>query len=275
MGNVAADRRDTVQCHPITTGQEDSMFSIPTTTKITIFAAAAVFLLSVTPVLAGQYRLVKGKGVGVCEVYQANLNASNPTQPMLCEREINPQFAELSKPRWVDVDLENNRRLLWNAFLVFHPKVAKYVETPISDQDVARAVARSINLRSQKLKKAHIDIDNDGKQEVVLQYQDGVCGTAQFAYSTSLLVLQDDKQDVDRKKSDLLQQSMWNDPKTGAAERAITEYVFNMYGVFRYKNTTYFDKADARPEEQKSLYVYHIVKNHTQPICEYHFVDGK
>jgi hypothetical protein len=256
--------------------QGGSMHYVLAKLKIkTLAATATAFLLTTAPVLAGQYELVKGKGVEVCEVYQKNLNASNPKQPMLCEREINPHFAELSKPEWKDVDIENNKRMLWSAFIVFHPKVARYIETPISEQDAERAVERSINLRSQTLKKTQIDIDNDGKLEEVLRYQDGICGIAQFAYSTSLLVLQDGKPDVDREKSDLLQQNTWRDPKTGETMRAIAEYVFNMYDVFFYKNTTYFDKADARPEERKKLYVYRIAQNRTQAICEYRFVNGK
>ena len=49
---------------------------------------------------AGDYALVVGKGIDVCEAYLKNLNSFPNDPPMVCERKVNPKFPEFSKPVW-------------------------------------------------------------------------------------------------------------------------------------------------------------------------------
>jgi|GEM_PF-2196068 len=72
-----------------------------------------ISLILVLPalVIAGEYVLVKGKGVAVCEEYKKNLESFNDPQPMMCERKINPDFKDFEKPVWEKVDLEKHQEL--------------------------------------------------------------------------------------------------------------------------------------------------------------------
>ena len=97
---------------------------------------------------------------------------------------------------------------------------------------------------------------------------------AQFAYASPLLVRRDSESEVDRKKTDLLLQNTWRDPQTGEVKRDIAYYNFNTYGIFQYKNATYFDKIDAHSDERDKLYVYRASSNRTTQMCEYRFVDN-
>ena len=60
-----------------------------------------ILLLFPVAVFAGEYVLVKGKGVEVCEEYGKNLNSlqtmSNWPVPF---GKINPEFRDFSKPKW-------------------------------------------------------------------------------------------------------------------------------------------------------------------------------
>lgn len=60
---------------------------------------------------AGRYEPIKGKGIEVCEAYKKNLESFQDSEPMACERKINPEFKDFSKPIWENVDLEQHREL--------------------------------------------------------------------------------------------------------------------------------------------------------------------
>ncbi len=61
----------------------------------------ALFVLLPVAGWTGEYVLVKGKGVEVCEEYGKNLNSFPPdTQPPICEAKINQKFADFKKPKW-------------------------------------------------------------------------------------------------------------------------------------------------------------------------------
>jgi hypothetical protein len=65
---------------------------------------------------AGRYRLDLAKGWAACEAFLKNLNAfpaSDP--PMLCEQKIHPTHPEFSKPKWRDMDVQGNLRLIYDA----------------------------------------------------------------------------------------------------------------------------------------------------------------
>jgi hypothetical protein len=245
------------------------------TKRAKLFLSSTILVLLSGTSFAGRYELVEGNGVGVCEAYQMNLNSFMPAQPMVCERKINPKFDNFAKPSWQDIDVTTSKRLLWDTFSVFYPTIASQMKNPMSDEDLDRAIKKWINLRSQKLYKAQVDIDNDGNIENILKYNHGICGVAQFAYATPILVQYDDKPEIDREKTDLLIQNTWKNPENGEIKRDIREFLFNMYDVFQYKNVMYFDKVDERHDEQNNLYVYRISNNLTSRLCKYHFVNGE
>lgn len=235
-------------------------------------ALLAIACLSATSAFAGNYEIVKGKGVELCEAYARNLNSFHPSQPLTCERKINPASKKFAAPVWDQVDLENNKRLLWNIFRAFNSSTDTKSISRLTDEEIANRIKRSIKAGSQHLYRTEIDIDNDGKIETVLLYQNNICGVAQFSWGTALVVQYDQKPEVDFNKSDPLMQSSRTDPATGTTSRGAAEYLFNTYGVFIFNDTTYFDKVDAHAAQRNRLYVYSIRNNRTALVCTYRFI---
>ena len=68
------------------------------------FVLGILWLLMTDLATAGDYKLVLGKGIEVCEAYLKNLNAFPNDPPMVCERKLNPKFPEFSTPTWQPLD---------------------------------------------------------------------------------------------------------------------------------------------------------------------------
>src|SRR5207244_2656660 len=78
-------------------------------------AVAYFFLLAqLIPgtVFAGDYKMVLGKGIEVCEAYLKNLNSFPKAPPMVCERPLNPELKDFQKPEWKALDVGENFALL-------------------------------------------------------------------------------------------------------------------------------------------------------------------
>lgn len=227
------------------------------------FLAAAVLLLAIPTAHAGSYKLVKGKGVEVCEAYQKNLNSFDHSAPMSCEREINPDMKDFQKPGWKELEAWDNRELIM--------KIQKFLEpanTTIGNDYYWQTLKRAINDRHVVLSITTIDIDNDSKTEIVAKYQDGVCQMA-HRYGTPILVIDDKGKEVDRGKTfPLLQNESMDKEKDPAGG-----WGYAMYDVFRYKGNTYFDRWSDFHTEKWFLHVFKVEKNgKTDKVCSYKYV---
>jgi len=243
-----------------------------------------IFLLPVY-VLAGEYVLVKGEGIEVCEAYGENLNSFNlhSEYTMACEREINPKFTDFKKPEWEELNIWENRELLKKVenFLGLGSSFGDPDKNPQEWETILKE--RMTGMYATTIRTAQIDINNDGKKENVIEYNYGSCPGGNY-YGAALLVLNDNRNEIDIDKTKpLLQNSRYL--KKGPLSEG---WEFAMYDVFVYKNVTYFDRWSGNQwpvgkvgkENLKLLKVFVTKANKvgnvdTKEICEYRFRSSK
>lgn len=222
-----------------------------------------LFLLPVS-VFAGEYVLVKGKGVEVCEAYKKNLESFNEPEPMVCERKINPEFKDFEKPVWEKIDLEKNREL----FRAIEIKTIRLAENhPEADLDNSIQWHKDRNYEHIKVTK--IDIDNDGIEDEVLIYSYDSCYTSRY-FITDLYVLTKDRSMIDV-----------NNPTDKLIEATIgrgeNSRGYMLADIFKYKNTTYVDLycyvkwKHVGCKKEDTLIVYKISDGKMEDICKYEY----
>ena len=243
-----------------------------------------LFLLAVVsalagPVAAGEYQLILGKGTEVCEACLKNLQ-QQPVEDAVCDRQYAAGL-ELSAPEWKSLDLHEHTE--------FYKRVAKLVDdgnelsknADFDDSKIFKEfLETTVKINRASMAMAHIDINNDGKLEWVLQYRGGNCrkefhGYPGF-YQSVLLVLADDRRTIDYAKTDLLVQHLFQ----GVKYRIGIPH-FQLYQVFAYKGTVYFDKWNGGGGDKEdpitlkldqpdinTLSVYRVNKNQTNKVCQ-------
>lgn len=127
-----------------------------------------LWLLMADLATAGDYVMVIGKGVEVCEAYLKNLNSFPSHLPMVCDRPLNPTFTEFSKPVWQPVDVLQNLDLLrqveqhlWGLTDEQWNKQKEQWEVKVQER-----VAKGWLLMST----TKLDVERDGPLEIVLRY---------------------------------------------------------------------------------------------------------
>ncbi|MFH2043608.1 MAG: hypothetical protein ABIK92_00495, partial [Pseudomonadota bacterium] len=231
-----------------------------------------LFLLSLATLSwAYEYVLEKGKGCEVCEAYEKNLNSLIPNNPIY--RRINPELKDFSTPKWESkwtdnliatpngIDIrEKISDFLWkrdaNPATYFYGDLSKWQGTK---KQLADAYKRYIYFRHEISRNtipnehlvAEVDIDNDGVVEPV--YLDQMYSTP-----TLLLVLKPDYSNIDFEKTKLItmhpsrKKAGWKDVRVlSSEEKKYLKFMTKThtsdaiqalyYGVFIYKNNTYFD----------------------------------
>ncbi len=251
--------------------------------KKILFILVLIFLSSVC--FAGEYELVKGKGVDVCEAYRNNLNSFNLYNVfnMACERKINPKFTDFQKPEWQELDLWGNRDFLKKVerFLGLEYDFGDPDKNPQEWERILKE--RITGMYATTIKTSQIDINNDGEKENVIKYSYGSCPGGNY-YGAAFLVLNDDKNEIDIEKTKPLLQNprhLKNGPISEGWE-------FAMYDVFVYKNKTYFDRWSGNQwpggkvgeEKLKLLKVFVTEANKvanfsTKEICQCQFRSSK
>lgn len=259
--------------------------------RAALFAGAAVLplILTVPAAHAGQYELVKGKGVEVCEAYGENLNSFKPDYTMMiCERQVNPDATDFVKPNWNvlleddEVEVRLDRYELTRRFMGWD-KTGEHVATA----DSIRAKVRQGYDPGNPIvmEYAVIDIDNDGKPEKVLKEKEGGC-LAQRAYSVSIAVLTKDGKHLDLEKSKYINPDFSKiaaklakdgNPQSlrTAGIRRDEVHGYLLYDVFLYKGKSYFDlwemgKGFPDPSVAR-LHVFNWQSGKTRKLCTYRF----
>lgn len=140
-----------------------------------------ILLAAAQPVLAVQYTLVKGEQYQLCRDYVAAVNAINKELPMTCEREFSPQYKEFRKIKWEPLDLASLSEELWRQmFRVMTHNGVRYTDKEAGWEEQYRAwrqrvAERIATARDVKLDRARIDIDADGKREIVYRLTRRAC----------------------------------------------------------------------------------------------------
>jgi len=216
-------------------------------------AAATSLLLAIPVAHAGRYELVKGKGVEVCEAYATNLNSFQLHEPMLCDRLVNPRFKELRKPKWEPLNFDKNLGLIVTVDKLLRPNYFAKPETMVP------SLRGNVEQDNYKYQLTIIDIDNDGKPEPVLRFVESCWPGSPRLGGAALVVLQQGKNDVDLKKSQLL------------AEGNLENYDNGIRDVFLHKGKTYFDIWFFRVVNRGQLHVMLTEGAETREICKLQF----
>ena len=233
--------------------------------KIVLFVLFVVLALPYA-MFAGELVLIKGKGVPVCEAHYKNLKELNFIEGMVCERDkYYPEKNGITRPKWEKLDLRENKELVKKIkkFSDFGDQFKKV--KMLDDKDEYQSYLEEIVLIGDTMSFTMVDVDNDGKQEKVILYNDGRCMDT-HAYSRVLLVLDEVNNQIDVKKTEPLLQNT-TDPSADIRSKA-AESNYQMYDVFFYQDQTYFDKWNMR---NWTLSVYIDSKGKTKEACNYKY----
>ncbi|MCL4536257.1 MAG: hypothetical protein M1610_01490 [Nitrospirae bacterium] len=230
-----------------------------------------LFFVFSASAFADELKLVKGKGVPVCEAHYKNLKSLTLNE-MVCERdETYPEENGITRPRWERLELKGKKELVKKIrkFFYYGDQLAK-VKT--YDDAAEFEDYLSSDLMSNVIKASTVDIANNGKQERVMLYSDHTCNIPENIawnrgpYSRPLFVLDEAKDVIDIKKTEPLLQNISKsgyDIKTKAIE-----HLYRLYDVFFYKKDTYFDKWNMY---DWTLTVYKLSKDRGSEVCRYKY----
>lgn len=244
-----------------------------------------IFLLPAY-VSAGEYVLVKGEETEMCEAYKKNVNSFNLHNEyvMACERKLNPQFTDFHKPQWQQLDLWRNRDFLRmvERFLGLEYDFGDPDKNPQEWEKILKD--RITGMNATTINSSQVDINNDGAKENVIKYSHGSCPGGNY-YGAALLVLNDDRSEIDIQKTKPLLQN----PRTLKSGPLSEGWDGTMYDIFIYKKKVYFDRwryGDLSADGKTIIKTYNLLKvfltepnkrgdSITKEICRYKFRSAK
>lgn len=156
---------------------------------------------------AGDYKIVFGWTFEVCQAYLKNLNSFPDEPPMVCERKLNPQLADFTKPQWQPLDAMK------------HLDLVKQIDRTmfrVTAEEFARNLEKWTALFTEHIKKGRIrlsiiqlDLDQDGSADTVLRYDYGECdhtNQTTFAHPSGrrFFVVNGEMTHIDEKKTQWL-----------------------------------------------------------------------
>lgn len=164
-----------------------------------------LWLLMADLATAGDYVLMVGKGIEVCEAYLKNLNSFPNDPPMVCERKINPKFAEFSEPIWQPLDALEHFDLLEQ---IERQRTIYREEYDRNREKNMAWLKERIATGQIRLATTNLDIEQFGTitTQVVLQHTFADCdptNESHFAHSAgrTLYVLNAERTQLDVEKS--------------------------------------------------------------------------
>lgn len=196
--------------------------------------------------LAGEYILIKGKGVEVCEEYKKNLESFNDPQPMMCERKINPDFKDFEKPSWEKVDLEEHRELFRRLLkyhgstyrIYFGKTIAQFGKSTYDDETELNSRIKDHKESGYSfIKHTRIDIANDTHPVDILIFRERNCPDGPPFYASNLYLLLEDPS-----VKDAMICSACPAEEQLRKEISLNNGMDTDMDVFRYKGVTYIDK---------------------------------
>lgn len=225
------------------------------------------WLSMVSSVQAADYQLTLGQGIDVCEACKQNLERM--TVHPACEREYSLQL-DLESPAWKPFDVTGHFEAM-EQVLYFLAASNGPAGSAIPDESQFEDTVRRISSKEEPWAYwALVDINNDGKVEPVLKLHSSLCqarndGAIGRAYSAPIVVLTENLNGIDHTLTDLVLQNPRQDG------RAAGETNYQLYGVFRYKGATYFDRWDdagsGDPADRFTLSIYTSTGETTRKLC--------
>lgn len=237
--------------------------------------AACWFVLGASAAFAEEcYKLVHGKGNPVCRKFGQNLNSFCDQPPMRCELAIHPDFAkDFSFPKWEDLDPLANEALV--AELVRSLASVAHDCKGECDanwrekkwQEYRPKLLEGIQLGRIRFSRAHIDINNDGKKELVFRLMDTGCpskGEPIYSYGNpSLMVLEEATGKFDR---DFIKEL-----RIGLYDPLLRRGRMNLVNFDSFKDTWRVLEPTSSPGAKKGDETRFVVLPY--PVCEYQIID--
>jgi len=127
----------------------------------------------VTPGIKDHKWPIDPKNMDVCRAYEKNLNSFKKLpHAMVCDRLVNPEMKDFSKPVWNEVDAWENRGKIKEA------RAYLWRSTVSAEEDrkiLFEAIDRAIREDGVSLKETNMDLDNDGTLDHVYKYDYAAC----------------------------------------------------------------------------------------------------
>ncbi|HIE01858.1 MAG TPA: hypothetical protein EYP59_16500 [Thiotrichaceae bacterium] len=205
----------------------------------------------------GYYTLTKGTSSEMCVAYVRNLNSLiEEWSYMSCDRRINSEFIDFSKPTWQNIDKREYIKLVKQIIRLFD----NYNSSNATENQLEWWLKGPLSLYSIR-----VDIDNDKSVDRVIRYNLHSCG-ASHLYASPIMIVDDQMKYLDVEASRHLLQNPFGDNKDLAGN-----WLYAMYDVFLYKGQVYFDKWSDHFSQKYYLHVFKTEKGTTQEVCTLKF----
>lgn len=221
------------------------------TATLLVQTLLAMAVLTASNASAAQsLEILLGKEREVCRVYKRSLGSGRvKMQGPDCARKIKPGFPHLSKPRWNELDLEQNELLV--------ERIADFFgDTAALESGLEQILHQDI----LSVRQTQVDIDNDAHIDTVIKYRKGRCGETSL-YAAPIVVLSATRTEVEQSKTSSLLQNERQDASF------VGRWHYGMYDIFSYRRRTYFDVWSGYDKDRLS--VYEIVKGEALKVCHY------
>lgn len=247
--------------------------------RFNAIVAAVALLLTAAPVLAGQYELVKGKGVEICKLYQRNIDKTATVhENARCDRPIDPSFAkQFGKPAWQRINGKENMSLLVKANDYFDPIYDEHREM-LEREGLIEGEMRS---RRQGIEDKLVtgqlipeltqaDLDNDGTLDPVLRWNQ--CGSAHALSGLPIIAFKPGLTEVD---------TVMMRPLKHNEDASVVVWLFPgaNYDLFQYRGKTYFDVWQrAMEEDEDRRPILRVLRDDRGKItewCQYRFNENR
>lgn len=132
---------------------------------------ADVYELVKQPTDSRGFPLTSPNVPGICAAYLKNLQSlSHNSPPVACERPINPEFTDFSKPKWKELNVREHLELVKkiDIHLWF-----RYASEKFNEVEWLKKTEQHIQEGRITISTASIDIDADGVLNEVLRYDYG------------------------------------------------------------------------------------------------------
>jgi len=173
------------------------------------YRALLVMLSSMigTTALAGQYRLLMGRGTDVCDAYRSELQSRNDPVPMACERQHDPKVKDFSSPPWRRLDIERNIDLFRQAWATLQKFNDAPQGTKLSEETIRATAAKLTPQPGDEIYTVQLDLLGNGRTEKLLALRKDSCGPDQAPgmHQTSLFALDSSGKHIDENVPDI-----WN-----------------------------------------------------------------
>ena len=231
--------------------------------------AWVVWMVMVPSASAGEYQLVIGEGVEVCEACKRNLERM--TVHPACERDYSRQLG-LGTPEWKPFDVAGHIGAM-EQVLTYLATGSEFPDDRYSmgEEQFVDTIRRIGTKEEPWAYWAQVDINNEGTLKPVLKLHSAFCklradGAFGLAYSAPIVVLNENLTGIDRVMTDLVMQN----PQRNGAWPGETNY--QLYGVFSYKGETYFDRwndtGNEDESERSTLSIYESNGDKTKKLCQ-------